>query len=509
MTSVLGNAILAFLESSEGGTLADLRRFLIEPDFRRAFLATVRDEEIVYFWQKEFPLLAGKPQAPLLTRLDTFLRPKLIRAMVSQRTNRLDFKRIMNEHGVLLARLSQGAIGEENAYLLGTLLVSKLHQLTLGRQEAEASARAPFYLYIDEFQHFVTPSMSAILSGARKYHLGLILAHQEFRQLWGKNQDVASAVLSNPYTRICFRLGDFDAAKLADGFSAFDARDLQNLGVGQAIARIERNEYDFNLATFPLPEVDREIAHRRREEIVRHSREAYGQPVVPVDAFPTTRAPQVTKEVARTPPPAEILPKQTVDRPQPAQWDVVTTKTPQKAVSPPEALLGRGGSQHRYLQQLLKRLAEAKGFKVTVEQPVLEGTGSVDVALERNDLRIACEISVTSPSDYELKNIQKCLAAGFDEVVVVAGDQKTLNKVRRQAAAELETETLASVIFLLPEEFISFLDQQTPQGLVSEETVRGYRVKVTYQAISEAEQRARKQAIGQTILQALKRMRNS
>jgi hypothetical protein len=57
----------------------DLRRFLVEKEYRQEFLQSVRDPENVYFWQKEFPLLTGKPQAPLLTRLDTFLRPKLIR----------------------------------------------------------------------------------------------------------------------------------------------------------------------------------------------------------------------------------------------------------------------------------------------------------------------------------------------------------------------------------------------------------------------------------------------
>ncbi|MBI3735917.1 ATP-binding protein, partial [Candidatus Sumerlaeota bacterium] len=202
MTSVLGNAILAFLESERGGTLADLRRFLVGKKDREEFLQTVKDQEIRYYWQKEFPMLTGgKSLGPLLTRLDTFLRPKLIRHMVGQKENKLDFADIMNSGKIFLAKLSQGAIGEENAYLLGSLLVSKFHQLTLARQEQREADRRPFYLYVDEFHNFVTPSMASILSGARKYRLGLILAHQELRQL--KNEEVASAVLANPYTRVC------------------------------------------------------------------------------------------------------------------------------------------------------------------------------------------------------------------------------------------------------------------------------------------------------------------
>src|SRR5437667_591592 len=158
----------------------------------------------------------------------------------------------MSHVKIFLAKLAQGAIGEENSYFLGALLVSKIHQLVMGRQEIRESERKNFYLYIDEFQNFVTPTMASILTGARKYHLGLTLAHQELRQLWNRDTEVASAVTSNPCTRICFRLGDFDAQKLKEGFSFFDAQDLQNLGIGEAICRIERAEYDFNLNTLAL-----------------------------------------------------------------------------------------------------------------------------------------------------------------------------------------------------------------------------------------------------------------
>jgi len=103
---VLGNAILAFLESSLGGTLVDMRRFLVDPQFRGEFLKTVTDPEVVYYWQREFPLLSGRPQAPLLTRLDTFLRPKLIRFMVGQRENKLDFGQIMDGKKIFLAKLA-------------------------------------------------------------------------------------------------------------------------------------------------------------------------------------------------------------------------------------------------------------------------------------------------------------------------------------------------------------------------------------------------------------------
>jgi hypothetical protein len=275
MNAVLSNAVLAFLESDRGGTLADLRRFLIERGYREDFLRTVRDPHVAYYWRKEFPLLSGRPQAPVLTRLDTFLRPKPIRHVVGQRNDRLDFAKIMDGGKIFLARLSHGAIGEENTHLLGSLVVSKFHQIALGRQQVKEERRRHFWLYIDEFHHFATPSMASLLSGVRKYRLGLILAHQELHQLESRSPDVASAVLSNCFTRVCFRVGDHDARKFKEGFASFDATDLQNLGTGEAICRIERADFDFNLHTPDVQAVDAAKEGVPRERLVALSREKY------------------------------------------------------------------------------------------------------------------------------------------------------------------------------------------------------------------------------------------
>jgi hypothetical protein len=183
MHTVLANAIQAMLASPNAATLADLRSFLVDAEFRRSFLATVEEPEIAYYWTKLYPLLKGRPEGPILTRLDNFLRPKLIRSMVTQRENKLEFRKIMDTGGIFLAKLAQGAIGEENAALLGSFLTAKFHQVALSRQDIARQERRDFMLAIDEFQHFVTPSMASLLTGARKFGLGLLLAHQGLRQV--------------------------------------------------------------------------------------------------------------------------------------------------------------------------------------------------------------------------------------------------------------------------------------------------------------------------------------
>src|ERR1035438_8350376 len=117
--------------------------------------------------------------------------------MVSQPENRLDFGQIMDTGKIFLAKLPQGLMGTEDSYLFGTLLVSKFQQLAMSRQAQQMSLRRDFWLYIEEFDNFITPSMAEILKGARKYRLGLTLAHHELHQL-ERNADVGSAVMSHP-----------------------------------------------------------------------------------------------------------------------------------------------------------------------------------------------------------------------------------------------------------------------------------------------------------------------
>ncbi|MFN2512714.1 MAG: type IV secretory system conjugative DNA transfer family protein [Pyrinomonadaceae bacterium] len=503
LNAVLTNAILAFLNSEQGGTLADLRRFLVEAEYRKAFLQTVNDEELIYYWSKEFPLLRGHPQAPILTRLNAFLRPKPIRAMVSQQNGSLDLRSVIDNKKIFFVKLGQGAIGVENAHLLGSLVLSKLHQVALTRQDVDESQRTRVNIYVDECQYFLNSSVTALLSGGRKHGIGIVLATQEAFALWNSDKEVASAVLTNPYARICFRLGDIDAKKLEDGFSHFDANDLQNLGVGEAIVRLERNDYDFNLKTLPPPKIDPEQARVRRAQITELSRKQYGrkpeEPRMQVIASTATQTAPLPKPALRTDE------NQVTLQPQSPTMGVQNEQPRMTEVTPPP--LGRGGHEHKYLQHLIKRLAEDQGFCITIEQPVLGGTGSIDVALEKGSRKIACEISVTSTAEYELGNIEKCLAAGYDPVIVVSSNKKALTKIRKRVQDMLNAESLERVLLIQPDELPSLLEHYAQEDPATEATVKGYKVKVKRKALIGEDAAIRKAAISKVLLKSLHRLR--
>ena len=471
MTAVLRNAILAMLESSRGGTLLDLRRFLVEPEFRENFLESVTDFQVVYFWKKEFTMLPRQSQGPLLTRLNTFLAPRLIRNMVSQRQNRIDFAEVMDGGKIFLAKLSQGEIGEENSYLMGSLLVAKFYQLVMSRQAMEVSSRRHFWLYIDEFHNFVCSSMASILTGARKYRLGLTLAHQELKQIEHRDSNVSGAVLANPYTRICFRLGDDDARKLGSGFSYFEPRDLQNLGVGEAICRIERSDYDFNLKV-PFPsQIPDEIAKKKRSQIQELSRKKYASAKTIVEE-------QIEKEqeglldgaeskvrVSEKPEASATLTtrptrvpetESTISR-EPRSADEETMHHDQKGIGEDQAEQ-KEDERHESIKERIRRIAEHHDFIVTTEHLVLEGSARIDVVLIRGTRRIAIQIGITTPAKHEAANIKKCLDAGFEEVYMIALTRKRLDAIKVACAPLIKEADLECVKFSLPGVFYENID---------------------------------------------------
>lgn len=535
MEGVLRNAILAFLESSQGGTLADLRRFLLDPKYRERFLATVQDPDIQFYWRKGFAQLTGnKSIGPVLTRLETFLSPKPLRYMVAQPVNRLDFADILDSGKIFLAKLSQGAIGKENAYLLGSLLMAKFQQTAMARQRQAAPLRRDFFIYLDEFQNFITPSLAEILSGARKYRLGLVLAHQELRQL-ERDREVASAVLSNPYTRVVFRVGDDDARKLESGFSSFTARDLQNLGTGEAVVRIERSDCDFNLSV-PLPEEpDPDQAQARREEVTAASRTCYATPRADIEAA-------MRKQFEVAAPPAEEEPKPALSTrsekeavlpagsaplntvplitdglvtpplpsPPPEPQPVRTAEVPQVAEPKPPADPGRGGEQHKSIQKRLKEGAEKLGYHVTTEKPVLDRAGSVDLALEHPRRSIAVEITITTTIDHEVGNVTKCLKAGFQTVAVVSSSETKLRQMQEAVSGALGPELSARVGYFLPDSFLAHLEQLAKTDVAvaptppAEQVTRGYKVKRSVTKLTPEELKAKEAAALRMVADAMK-----
>ena len=150
-------------------------------------------------------------------------------------------------------------------------------------------------------------------------------------------------------------------------------------------------------------------------------------------------------------------------------------------------------------------MAEEKGYKATIEEPIPEGR--VDVGLLKGGKKIACEISVTTSPEHECANIEKCLKAGYDKVVMVSQDKRSLEKIRVFAKEKLSDSDLEKIMFFEPEELLFFLEEETAKESTKEKRVKGYKVKVNYEPLSSTEKKRKREAVAQVILGAFKRLK--
>ncbi len=225
---ILRYTILALLDRPET-TMLDITRMLTDKKFRKETLSYSQDTVVLQFWNVEFNSWTEKFQAeaiaPVLNKVGAFTANPVIRNIIGQPKSTFNIRKIMDEGKILIVNLSKGLIGEDNASILGSFLVTKIQLAAMSRSDIpDIKDRRPFYLYVDEFQNFATDSFATILSEARKYGLNLTVANQYISQM---SDTVRNAVFGNVGTMITFRVSADDAPILAKQFEPqFESNDL-------------------------------------------------------------------------------------------------------------------------------------------------------------------------------------------------------------------------------------------------------------------------------------------
>ncbi|MDB5168890.1 MAG: hypothetical protein JWO41_246 [Candidatus Saccharibacteria bacterium] len=211
---ILRYTLLALLDYPDA-TMLDITRMLTDKKFRQDVLKYVEDPVVRNFWTIEFASwndkFAAEAVAPVLNKVGAFTANPLVRNIIGQPKSSFNIRHIMDERKILIVNLSRGLVGEDNAALLGALLVTKIQLAAMSRADIPASERSPFYLYVDEFQNFATDSFATILSEARKYGLNLTVANQYIAQM---SIEVKDAVFGNVGSILAFRMGADDARSM-------------------------------------------------------------------------------------------------------------------------------------------------------------------------------------------------------------------------------------------------------------------------------------------------------
>ena len=276
MEYILSNTLLALLEYP-GSTLLDVNRLLINKHFRKKVVDNVKDPIVKSFWVDEFANYTDRytqdATPAIQNKVGQFTSNPLIRNIVGQAKSSFDIRRLMDEKKILIINLSKGRVGEVNATLLGSMLVTKIYLAAMSRADVPADVMKGlphFYFYVDEFQNFANESFSDILSEARKYKLNLIITHQYVEQM---EEEVRDAVFGNVGTTVAFRVGPFDAETLETIFEPqFTATDLVNLGFAQIYLTLMIDgvgSAPFSAVTIPPIEAP-PVSHR--EQVVASSR---------------------------------------------------------------------------------------------------------------------------------------------------------------------------------------------------------------------------------------------
>ena len=315
---ILRYSLLALLDYPDA-TMLDITRILTEKKFREEVLSHVADPVVRNFWLVEFASwnerFAAEAVAPVLNKVGAFTANPVVRNIIGQPKSSFNIRQIMDERKILIVNLSRGLIGEDNASLLGALLVTKIQMAAMSRANVDPSQRVPFYLYVDEFQNFATDSFATILSEARKYGLNLTVANQYIAQML---ETVRDAVFGNVGSIISFRTSADDARTMQRYFEpAFEEHDLVHMHNRHfAISMTIQGEkvQAFSATTIDLPPSPPD----RTDDIIAESRKQF--------AFNKSQVEEYIQE---------RYIKKTVSKPNPKKIETVATPAPKSPSANP------------------------------------------------------------------------------------------------------------------------------------------------------------------------------
>ncbi|WP_374652307.1 type IV secretory system conjugative DNA transfer family protein [Dongia sp.] len=517
-----------------GATVHTLRQLMENGEPFRPYIAKLPGTARSFFETRFFDRSFNETKKQILTRLWGVLSNVTLERMFSYPKSRVDLFEATNSGKIILINTAKELLKQEGCAIFGRFFIALIAQATIQRAALPAHERRPTFVYIDEAQDYFDQNIEQLLNQARKYRVGMVLAHQNLDQL---ASGLRSSVMANTSIKFAGGVSAKDASTFASEMRS-DAQFIQ--GFRKRRGKTEFACFVKNLTPqaigveIPLGRVESlsTVSDDDYTALITLNRARYCAPVAAIEALDRQSQQKTISPGASDRPSANhtkvprsvdrgderkiertvsemITPLGTVPFEE-ANAVRLTTIRPERSRAPVRAEpapLGRGGKQHRYLQEIIKQAAEERNFRAIIEEPILDGAGKVDVSLTLGDHRIACEISVTTDYEHELGNIEKCLAAGFNEVVLLAPQERRLAALRKFALLQVPEPDHGRIRFLVPEDLIAHLDQLSAAALTTEGAVKGYRVRVTRKVMTEAETLMRRQAIAAVIARSLKKDR--
>ncbi len=534
--SVIFRYLARLMLTIRNATILDLLKLMTDAKPYAQYIAQLPSGARAFFESEFADRSFAQTKKQIQRRLWGVLENPTFERMFTAPKNRVNMFDALNSGKIVLVNTAKDFLKAERSSFLGRFFISLTLQAVLERAVIPEGRRHPAFLYIDESAEYFDDNIDDLLSQARKYHLGVVFAHQYLDQL---APGLRASIAANASVKLAGGVSTADARALApDMRTTPDFLLSQRKGAaGTSFACYIRNYTPAAIelgipfgtleqqATMEDVFFDRVIEENRARISVPTSDvpPTYADPLFrnadPTNTRHAPRQPEATHaKAAPAPVPPPELQQDEPDFETPA--DVVVPppitpqpkprnappagKSPKEPPVPPS--LGRGGRQHTYLQHLLQGAAQQRGYHAVIEASVAGG-GLIDLLLSKAGRKIACEITVTTGKEWELGNVKKCLTAGY-ETILVSADERHLKSLSRFIAGQLDARERERVRCLSPEEVISYLDELEIGSEPKEETVRGYKVKVKRAKSDPTEMKARREAIAKILAKSTRKGQN-
>lgn len=215
-------ALILYNDSNKSGdrvnvnySIPDIEEFLTDEHFRLQVLQSIEDVEVKYYFDTIYKSWDQRSRnekiAPILNKIGRIKSDRILREFLSGAHEQLNFKKSMLQEKVILFDLKKSVIGDENSKFLGSLLVSQIQNEIIIK-----NGGPEVYLYIDEFQNFVSDSFLFLFSESRKFKVSINISNQYLTQI---PKSIADAIIENSGIFYMFKQGEKSRVRLSKYFN--------------------------------------------------------------------------------------------------------------------------------------------------------------------------------------------------------------------------------------------------------------------------------------------------
>lgn len=243
------NGVLTLMDHPQGWAITDIVRLFTDQEFQKSYITHVKNPIVKSWWTNTYASMWDREKAEIIpyfaAKFWGFITNSTIRNIIGQTKSSFDIFEVMQSKKILMVNLSKWILWDLNSELLGLILVSKIQMAAMRRQNVAKEDRSDFFMYIDEFQNYITPAIESILSEARKYRLGMVLAHQYLGQLeksdalTKSNLNLKQAIFGNVWSIMSYKIWPEDGEFMEKYYApVFSNQDLVNMDKFKAVMKL-------------------------------------------------------------------------------------------------------------------------------------------------------------------------------------------------------------------------------------------------------------------------------